>query len=361
MKNVEQQLVGEWDCSHPYCLCLIYLLHFLPCYHSVFTSLSFPECESTINSFGTFLTVSRFSVDELFPRLLSFGAELTSCGIQSFYSCSFTAGKSEFTCTSEIVILLQWEKLTFIIIGKIATGCTFLTMASSVLIVHSMPLFTNWSVLWTARCDQPWMWLYILAFAVPVINLSLCISLLSGFSPASFVCAHVCPSPYPPTKWSLIPTYTCAFWLPSLAHKGKYPPQQQIWQLHVFLRVEPFKVFHHLCIYKWYKWKSVLCLLFKPVTYKYQFKDKMYCINTFLVVQPSLVVEFKEIDWSSMAHETMCDHQSSLGQPLALSTDRVLEGIWKQEGLCTGHSYCHSVCIWVITPVCTCITACLII
>lgn len=31
-------------------------------------------------------------------------------------------------------------------------------------------------------------------------------------------------------------------------------------------------------------------------------------------------------------HESVCEQQPSSGQPLALSTDRVLEGIWKQEG-----------------------------
>lgn len=31
MKDVQQQLEAEWDCGHLYCLCLIYLPHFLPC------------------------------------------------------------------------------------------------------------------------------------------------------------------------------------------------------------------------------------------------------------------------------------------------------------------------------------------
>ena len=133
-------------------MCLIYLPHFLPCQHSLFVSYSFPECKVSINSLGVQIIVSRFCVNDQFPL----------CGLHMFCTGSKTSIKSfcgcvsEFTCYTEIFTLQQLEKVSYLplLLGETAKGNTFLSMASSVFIVHSLPLFTNWCTLWTARCDQ---------------------------------------------------------------------------------------------------------------------------------------------------------------------------------------------------------------
>lgn len=103
-------------------------------------------------------------------------------------------------------------------------------MASSVFIVHSLPLFTNWFTLWTARCDGPQMWLHIPAFGAYVISFNSSISWRSGFSPAPFVCVGL-PHPlflYLPT-WSLIPATPVLFLtgLPSCTKANIHPITKQ--------------------------------------------------------------------------------------------------------------------------------------
>lgn len=111
----------------------------------------------------------------------------------------------------------SWKsKLPSIVVRRTAKGNTFLSTASGVLIVHSPPLFTNWFALWTARCDQPQMWLHIPAFGAYVISFNSSITLHSGFSPAPFVRMSLShPLSLRLLTWSLIPAYTCAFWLGS--------------------------------------------------------------------------------------------------------------------------------------------------
>lgn len=112
-----------------------------------------------------------------------------------------------FTYNSEIMkkwlYFSSWQrKVPSIVVKKIAEEN----------IVHSLALFPNWFALWTARCDQPQMWLHIPAFGASVISFNSSISQCSGFSPTSFVwmcLSH--PLSFCLTTRSLIPGCTCAF------------------------------------------------------------------------------------------------------------------------------------------------------
>lgn len=93
----------------------------------------------------------------------------------------------------------------------IKVGKTSFSMASSVFIVHSLPLFTNWFTLWTARCDGPQMWLHIPAFGARVISLNSSIAQRRGFSLAPFVSAGFSAPLCRPPTWSLIPATPVPF------------------------------------------------------------------------------------------------------------------------------------------------------
>lgn len=189
-------------------------------------------CRVSINSWGVQIIASRLCVCmSEWPACTLFQDQIRGCF--SFFVC---AESHTHTHTPNAWAVQQTGKLAYLplLSGGQWRGVnpppTPPKKASCVFIVHSLPLFSNWLTLWTARCDAPKMWLHIPAFGACVISFNSSVSLSSllwawlFFSPF-LLQRPPAPDGCQPTR-SLIPVYTWPFSMGSSPLAPRKTPSQ---------------------------------------------------------------------------------------------------------------------------------------